>query len=204
MKTYIKAFCCIVAIIVTVSVLAICSCRSENDYQYDYLRENYYNYLGAKVSLINEVENYITQVAPTSDLRAYKVVELCEQYNMDVIFVLAQGQVESVFGTKGLARKTNSVWNVGAYDNKPISKKYKYNHPNESIEPYIKLLLSRYLKDRTEVNLLTNFVDINGNRYATNSHYEDMLTDKYNTIKTSTSIDSLQYRMYYYYKRSCN
>ena len=45
-------------------------------------------------------------------------VEECERYNIDIIFTLVQGEIESHFGTKGLGAKINNVFNVGVFDNK--------------------------------------------------------------------------------------
>ena len=100
-------------------------------------------YQGAKCSLVDEVQRYIDSVAPTSCLRAIVVVDNCIKYDIDVCFVLAQGQKESHFGTQGLARKTNSVWNVFAFDGQSleqIHKKGKYDTPDDSVEPYMELL----------------------------------------------------------------
>ena len=83
--------------------------------------------------------------------------------------------------------KTNSVWNVGAFDgysaDKQIRKGYGFKHPDYSIEPYLKLLTTRYLiEGKTEEELLDNFVDINGNRYASCEEYESKLRCKWNKM----------------------
>ena len=160
-------------------------------YAYDCLREAEINYWNCKVALINEVQNYIDMVAYTSNLRGYAVVEECEKYDVNICFVLAQGEMESHFGTKGIASKLNSVFNVGIYDGKTIEEinnKYKFQYPNESIEPYLKLLTTKYLVNKTEEDLLKDFVDINGNRYASNPNYEIMVSDKYKFITENTKI----------------
>lgn len=158
------------------------------------IRENELKYFSTKSELITEVQHYIDSVAPTSDLRASILVDECEKYSIDIKFVLAQGELESHFGTKGLASKTNSVWNVGAYTDMTLDeilKKYKYNHPNESISPYLKLLYNKYLTKDVEEGLLNNFVDIHGNRFAEDPHYEERLKFKYKSL-CNTKIDSLQ------------
>ena len=104
-----------------------------------------------KSKLADAVQTYIHSIAPTSDLSAVVLIDECEEYSVDVKFALAQGELESRFGVIGLAAKTNSVWNLGAYDSlsfKDITKKYKYNHPNESIRPYLELLTSEYLTSK--------------------------------------------------------
>ena len=43
--------------------------------------------LGLQMCLLNEVQKYIEQIAPSSNLRGYAIVEECEKYDVD-IFVL--------------------------------------------------------------------------------------------------------------------
>lgn len=172
-----------------------------HDFEIDQLKEYELKYWETKVQLVDEVQNYINTVAPTSNLRACILVDACEKYNIEVKFALAQGELESHFGTKGLASKTNSVWNVGAYDGHFYSKimgTYKYSHPNESIEPYLKLLYEKYLTNEVEEGLLRNFVDHNGNRFASDKNYEERLKYKYKYISNNTQIDSLTTQLRYW------
>ena len=172
-----------------------------HDFEIDQLKEYELKYWETKAQLVDEVQNYINTVAPTSNLRACILVDACEKYNIEVKFALAQGEIESHFGTKGLASKTNSVWNVGAYDGHSYSKimsTYKYSHPNESIEPYLKLLYERYLTYETEEGLLKNFVDYNNNRFASDKKYEERLRYKYKYISNNTQIDSLTSQLNYW------
>lgn len=165
----------------------------------EYIRELQVQYNGVKADLVSATQHYIDSVAPNSGLRALILVENCEKYGIPISFTLAQGEVESHFGTKGLAYRTNSIWNVGAYDGHSIMDiSYKYNNPNDSVVPYLELLLSNYLPNKTVEDLLENFVDINGNRYATDPHYEDKLESKISHIKNHYPIDDLQARLNYY------
>lgn len=160
-------------------------------YAYDCMKEAEITYWDYKVALVNEVQKYIEQVAPASNLRGYAIVEECEKYDVDICFVLAQGEIESHFGTKGIASKLNSVFNVGIYDGKTseeIDKKYRFEYPNESIEPYLRLLTTRYLVNKTEEDLLKKFVDIDNKRYASNPNYEIMISEKYKFITENTKI----------------
>ena len=172
-----------------------------HDFEIDQLKEYELKYWETKAQLVDEVQNYINTVAPTSNLRACILVDACEKYNIEVKFALTQGEIESHFGTKGLASKTNSVWNVGAYDDHFYSKimgTYKYSHPNESIEPYLKLLYEKYLTNEVEEGLLRNFVDHNGNRFASDKNYEERLKYKYKYIGNNTQIDSLTTQLQYW------
>ena len=153
-------------------------------------------YNAAKLELVNEVDNYIKSIATQSSLDGYVIVEECMNSGIDICFVLAQGENESHFGTTGLARRTNSVFNVYAFDghsHEQISEKGKYKHPNYSVAPYIELLKNDYLVNgKTEYDLMdTEYVNKHGKRYASSESYEKALLDKYTKIRESTKIDSL-------------
>ena len=152
-----------------------------------------------KSKLVNVVKNYIDSVAPTSSLNGYAIVENCEKYDLDIKFVLAQGQIESHFGTTGMAAKTNSVFNVGAYDKltvEQVNGKFKYKHPDHSIEPYMKLLYKDYISgSKTELDLMVKYVNKNGQRYASNMNYERDIMNLYQKIDRETNISELQGEM---------
>ena len=165
----------------------------------EYIRELQVQYNGVKADLVDLTQHYIDSVAPNSGLRALILVEKCEKYGIPISFTLAQGEVESHFGTTGLAFRTNSVWNVGAFDSYSYSEiQHKFNNPNDSVIPYLDLLVNNYLPGKTVKDLLENFVDINGNRYAIDKYYEIKLRKVYDYISTNYKIDSLQRRLDYY------
>ena len=165
----------------------------------EYMKELHVKYQGVKSDLVDATQNYIDSIAPNSNLRALILVEKCEEYKIPITFVLAQGELESKFGTTGLAYRTNSIWNVGAYDNYDIKDiKIKYENPNDSVEPYLNLLNSNYLNGKTIEDLFDSFTDINGNRYATDKYYDSKLKTIYTHILTNHNIDSLQARLNYY------
>lgn len=207
-----KAFYVIISIIlVLTTTLSIMNWFKINDhhksvykeytYAYDCIKEAELKYFETKSLLCDEVQKYINSVAPSSNLRGYAIVEECEKYNIDIKFVLAQGELESHFATKGIGGKLNNVFNIGVFDGLTVNQiecNYKYDYPNQSIRPYLDLLKRNYLVNKTEEDLLTKFVDINGNRYALDTHYESKLKDKYVYIKMHTSIDSLQNQMHNY------
>lgn len=148
-------------------------------------------------NLINEVDTYIDKISPSSKLDGKTVVDMCIKYNIDIMFVLAQGQIESHFGTTGTARKTNSVFNVGAFDgyssNTQIKKGYGFDHPNDSVEPYLILLINNYLvNDKNTDDLMYNYVNKYGQRYASHTGYEKMLRSVYNKINKTTNINHYQ------------
>lgn len=164
-------------------------------YGIDCVREAEIEYHRCYAEYVTEVQNYISSVAPTSNVRGYAVVEQCQKYGLDVKFVLVQAEIESHFGTKGIGAKLNNVFNVGVFDglsHSEINSKYRYNYPNESIEPYLQLLTTRYLVDKMEADLMENYVDVNGKRYASDELYETKFKAKYQYITDNTKIDELQ------------
>ena len=165
----------------------------------EYIRELHVQYNGVKAELVDVTQHYIDSVAPNSGLRALILVENCEKYGIPITFTLAQGEIESHFGTKGLAYRTNSVWNVGAYDGHSLNDiSHTYSNPNDSIIPYLDLLTNNYLPDKTVEDLFDSFTDINGNRYASDKYYETKLRDKVKYITDKYQIDELQERLNYY------
>ena len=192
---------CILIIILILS--AVGWNKTHKDYPYQVYRGNIELKLQqSKGLLVDEIDKYIKNVAPNSILNARILLETCEEYNIDIKFVLAQGHVESHFGTKGMALKTNSVFNVFAYDGKnysQICKKGKYSHPDHSIRPYLELLVNDYMVEgKSEYDLLDEFVNKNGDRYASAQDYERKLNNTFINISDSTNIDELykQYRKY--------
>ena len=198
----VSMFLSILLLIISLSALIInwVFPREEKyDTAIEYMKELHVKYQGVKSDLVDATQNYIDSIAPNSNLRALILVEKCEEYKIPITLVLAQGELESKFGTTGLAYRTNSIWNVGAYDNYDIKNiKIKYENPNDSVEPYLNLLNSNYLNGKTIEDLLDSFTDINGNRYATDKYYESKLKTIHNYILTNHNIDSLQARLNYY------
>lgn len=173
---------------------------SEQYHQYTsyevYQESNQLRYDSLKLALANEVDRYIQKVSNRgSALSGLVIIDECLNYDIDLCFVLAQGEQESHFGTQGLARKTNSVFNVYAYDGQSynaINAGGKYKHPNDCVEPYLALLKRDYLvKGKTENDLLNRFVNAGGHRYASAPNYEQILVNKISNIRNTTDIDSL-------------
>lgn len=179
----------------------------EYSYLYDCMMEAELNYWHAKTNLVKEVQNYIDLIAPNSNLRGYAIVDECEKYRIDPIFVLAQGEIESHFGTKGLGSKFNNVFNVDVHDKvkgkADMNKKYIFDYPNQSIEPYLQLLTNNYLPGKLEVDLMQNYVDVNGSRYASDPDYEVKLQSKYKFIEENTKIQEY-HSMMLNYAIKCN
>lgn len=175
----------------------------DKDYNYEiYRARTELHYEGLKDSLVTQVDRYIQITAPGSSVDGLVLVEMCDKYNINLKFALAQGHLESHFGTKGIASKTNSVFNVFSFDglsaDQIIKKGRGYKHPNFSIEPYCRLLTERYLVDKTEEDLFIKFEDINGNRYASDKKYEERLLNIYKSIDSVANLGV--YKDYIKYK----
>ena len=160
-------------------------------------------YEGARADLVQCIDSTMRVYAPTTCMNGLEILRQCEKYNVDIFFVLAQGHIESHFGTKGLALRTNSVFNVFAFDGQDynqISAKGKYSHPDLSIEPYLKLLTTRYLVNgKSEIDMMNKYIDVNGKRYATSKEYELNLTNMYQRYTTNDTLMEA-YKQYIKYK----
>lgn len=124
-----------------------------------------------------------------SPVNADQILAVADKYQIPVELILAQGIHESHFGTKGRAARTNNIFNVGNTtpgDSLPMNHpdKSKYDHHfntwDEGLDAYGKLISSRYLKGKSVDDLMSNFVNASGNRYAENKDYEKNLSQ---TIK---------------------
>lgn len=149
-----------------------------------------------KREIATEIDLYMDKIAPKNKVNSVMLFDLCSEYKIDVRFAMAQAQIESHFGTAGTAAKTNSMFNVGAFDGHSAAKQrrngYGYNTVNDSIEPYLKLLKSSYLVNGKTINhLMINYVNKYGMRYASSTQYEKMLRGVYNRINKTTKLDIL-------------
>lgn len=147
----------------------------------------------AKQNLISEVDSFMKSYSPDNKIDPELLVDLCNQYEMQISFVLSQGLLESHFGTKGKAAQTNSVFNVGTYDDGTIL--YTYNNPNKSIEPYLRLLKNKYLIDKEVKDLIKDkgYVNKDGHRFASYEQYEKHLRKFMLDIEMNTQISFYQH-----------
>lgn len=139
---------------------------------------------------VEAVENYMTYALAnlgysreSTKLTAEALVNASYKYSFDLPLLMAVAHQESCFGATPRAKRTNSVFSVGSYDNgKNVAT---YAHPDDSVESYIKLLNSDYLiNGKTISDLLQpgSFVNKNGHRYASDKKYESNLKNIRNKI----------------------
>lgn len=166
---------------ILINLISIPFSKKDGNYILDVYRHNIeLKYYSAKDSLVRCIDTYISTQAKTSCMNGIAFVEASENSGIDPFFIMAQCQIESNFATTGLGRKTNSAFNIGAYDGKGTKYMSKYKHPDLSIEPYINVLKQKYIVNGiTEYDLMHKYVNIEGKRYATDPTYEDKLYSIY-------------------------
>ena len=112
------------------------------------------------------------------------VVYLCHKYDFDLPLLIAQARNESAFGTTKRAKKCNTMFSLGQYDNG--KNMCTFDTFDEGTEAYIRTVKKYYLLDgeKTVDELLKDkcYVDYKGDRYASNRHYERELRNIRNSI----------------------
>lgn len=140
-----------------------------------------------KEELINEVTEYLYSQSPRAHkfIPKYLVIAGLKN-NIDICFMMAQTQLETNFGTRGVGRETSrrSLFGVSVR---------RYGDYESAINDYCALLKKSYLtKGKTEHHLMTKYVTIRGGRYASNPNYEKELKSAYKNIVAKTRITELQ------------
>ena len=140
-----------------------------------------------KNELIDEVENYIFNNYPKThkDVPTL-IVENGLENDIDILFMMAQTQQETGYGTLGAGREKSrrSLFGVAVR---------KYTNYENAVVDYIRILKKSYLtKGRTEQHLMKRYVTTNGGRYASDPNYEATLRKTYNNISRQTKIKELQ------------
>lgn len=108
---------------------------------------------------------------------------------LPVEFVLSQGQFETMLG-KNL-KSSNNFFNYGNFDdvvdNKGrVIKKGQVVHfdtPQKGVDAYYNLMANNYLVNKTPDDLLKNFVNTAGNRYASDPQYENKIKGQIQHIR---------------------
>jgi len=184
-----------VLVILIIGVFILRYYYIHTNYSHDNKQELELKYWECKSKIVDEIEEYINKKVKYYNISILVMLNACDKYDIDIRLPLSQGYLESRYGTVGLARRTNSVFNMGAFDGNSLDKVlniYKYSHPNQSIEPYLFKLRNNYLgTTKTEKDLLIEFVTLGGARYASYNKYERELQLIWEDIDTTTNLDSL-------------
>lgn len=131
-------------------------------------------------------------------LSAEEMVTACEEYGYDLVLAAAQAWNESAWGTTPRAKRTNSVFSVGAYDDG--RDVVTYDNIDDSIRPYMQLMQNNYNMNSDTLNNIfsgkSNLVNGIGKRYAKSTDYEKNLRLTYNSIKKNYPILSWDLETY--------
>lgn len=109
----------------------------------------------------------------STGLKPETLVKASIEKDFDLPFLMAVAHQESCFGATPRAKRTNSVFSVGSWDNG--RDVVTYDDPNESVYEYIDLLNDSYMVNGKELMDLLKpgaFVNGIGKRYASDEKYE--------------------------------
>lgn len=134
--------------------------------------------------------DYVSQVSKRSSAEkkeiAQSIIEVALDKDIDICFMLAQGTIETHLGSAGIGRTRKSMFGV-----------YRtYSSYRECVQRYGALLSSSYLvHGKTHEDLMRNYVNARGMRYAGNPNYEAELRAKYDELlRKHREIRDLQIR----------
>lgn len=115
------------------------------------------------------------QILANSARRSY------EKYSVIVPLelALAQAQLETGMGRKGRNPETNP-FNVAEYDTKTAKR---FTKIEDGVQAYYNLIARDYLANKSLKSLFSNFVNVNGRRYASSPTYEKTIHKQYNFIR---------------------
>ena len=158
------------------------------------------NTSSAPVQLSDDFENYaekaqvyINKVNPNTDISgdmlAAGAQQAYEKYGkvVPVELALAQLQQEGYLAkskTPNKPQRTKNPFNVGNTDSGAIVD-YTDKGLQQGVNTYFNLIAKSYLKNKTPDQLLNNFTNVAGNRYASDKNYESSLKRIINNINKS-------------------
>lgn len=99
--------------------------------------------------------------------------------DVPIELALAQAQIESGMGRHG-RNPRNNPFNVGEFDSKTTQT---FRTTAEGVQAYFDLIATDYLRARALSDLMKNFVNHRGERYASNPAYEKLLRVQVNFIR---------------------
>ncbi len=130
-----------------------------------------------------KVREYLQKYYPTTPLKAEWIIKYAEMYEISPAFILTIGQVETSLGTdpKAYRCKLNkTVFSVGEFDDG--TSLYTNKTYEEGLDRFCRLIANYYLVNKTELELLGNFRNVYGQRYASAPAYEQVTTQIYGFI----------------------
>jgi hypothetical protein len=135
----------------------------------------YIEYIDYRFKADSMLSKYNSKI--TGEMLAEGWLETKREYSVDVPLelALAQAQLESSFGNSRLALVNKNPYNImgkGGFA--------KYSSMNEGVKAYYKLMATNYLRCKSKDELLRNFTNCNGHRYASSDSYEVALRRQIN------------------------
>jgi hypothetical protein len=138
------------------------------------LEESYHSYKEQADTILKTKRTKMT-----GQMLADAWLETKKEYDVDVpvTLALAQAKMESSYGTSQLSIQKNNPYSLrGSGSYKSFKTLYS------GILSYYKIMATRYLKCRTSEELMINFVNCSGHRYAESRVYESTVKKEVNTI----------------------
>lgn len=125
----------------------------------------------------------------TGQMVAQAAKQAYEKYGklVPIDVMLAQSQIENKFGTDASGRKNykTNPFNVGEYDE---GTKMVFPDTQSGVNAYFDLMARRYLSKNNREGLLENFVNDEGQRYASDPDYEKKLQAQVNFIRQRAKV----------------
>lgn len=103
-------------------------------------------------------------------------------------FIISQVQIEGGLTGKGRSYNTNP-FNIGEYDDGTYAS---FEDKTKGLDAYVKAMSEDYLIDDVDEDvLLSNFVNKEGNRYASDKEYETKITNQIDFIRNRYNVDKM-------------
>lgn len=145
-----------------------------------------------------KAQKYISKLNPNTDItgeilasgaqKAYKETGKI----VPVELALAQLQQEGYLAKTKTPNKPQRTKNPFNYNNKDDGSIMTFESVQDGVNKYYDLIATRYLKDKEPDQLLNNFVNTFGNRYASARNYEDALKNNIKNINKYINSDNSQ------------
>jgi hypothetical protein len=141
--------------------------------------------------------NKVKKIVKNSPIPAVRWIELSQELNFPLDFLLTAAKIESHFGTRGRAVKTKNIFNVGNTDGgdyKPVAHN-EFNSFNSSFEAglirYAELIRNCYFFENEEISLKTfiqrDFRAVRCSQVGKRYMSDRLATPKYKIISSSFS-----------------
>lgn len=139
-----------------------------------------------RLQLVDEVTAYVNNKFPTASTEIPTLlVDYGLNNNIDIVFMMAQTEIETGFGTVGIGRHKSRKSLFGIYKT--------YQSYEECVQHYVATLFKHYLtRGRTTDDLMKKYVTTGGLRYAEAESYEVKISSAHRAINKKTNVKTLQ------------